>query len=90
VLIEAGWGQTVIGQFDIVDTDPTFADFEWHSVSMPFATSGVENQFRIMVRSQGVAGSVIHLDNFTIVPEPASLGILALGGIPLLRRRRHA
>lgn len=31
----------------------------------------------------------VHSDQFTIIPEPASLGLLALGGVALLSRKRR-
>jgi hypothetical protein len=33
-------------------------------------------------------GTAIHMDALELVPEPASLGLFALAGLPLLRRRR--
>ena len=33
-------------------------------------------------------GTAIHLDALNLTPEPASLGLFALAGLPLLRRRR--
>jgi hypothetical protein len=33
-------------------------------------------------------GSQIYLDNIILTPEPATLSLLALGGLMALRRRR--
>ena len=34
-------------------------------------------------------GARMYADNFTLVPEPATLSLLALGGVAMLRRRRR-
>ena len=50
--------------------------------SAVLAASG--NKFSAAIWAYGPAS----LDNFTIVPEPASLALLALAGVVVLRRRR--
>ena len=49
-------------------------------VRLTLSTSGLENYYQVYV--QGVDELVL------AVPEPASLCLLALGGLALLRRRR--
>jgi len=67
------------------------------TVSETFAAKGFsipdnESFYRLglIVGSDGTGGPIVHLDNITIqpVPEPASLAMLGLGGLALLRRRR--
>jgi hypothetical protein len=67
------------------------------TISETFAAKGFsipdnESFYRLglIVGSDGTGGPIVHLDNITIqpVPEPASLAMLGLGGLALLRRRR--
>jgi hypothetical protein len=41
-------------------------------------------------QSGGTATVSMNFDNFTVTPEPATLSLLALGGLALIRRRRVA
>jgi hypothetical protein len=47
-------------------------------------TGRIDQAFGVKVKS----GMTIRLDNLSIVPEPATLSVLALGGLALVRRRR--
>jgi PKD repeat protein len=69
--------------------------FEWSlNNQIPFSSFGVNPGNTITkLGFYGWApaywgGRAISIDNIAIVPEPASLGLLALGGLALVRRRR--
>jgi hypothetical protein len=45
-------------------------------------------QFAIQPNAGGGAPADIYFDNFQLTPEPASLGVMAVGAVGMLRRRR--
>ncbi len=65
----------------------------WHEIA--FALDGDEtaiNGVRFTVRrNSGASNTFVRIDDFrAVIPEPASLGIFALGAMALLARRRRA
>jgi hypothetical protein len=77
-----GSGLETLGSFDVVNGTANTGGWEM---------SGSDTfQLLIYAESEGLAmtSGLIHGDNFDVVPEPASMGLLTLGAIALLRRKR--
>jgi hypothetical protein len=72
----AGW-RTDAYEF-IIEPNP-----RWEKIGLKFRRMGVEGPFEV-----GAYIDQVVID--TICPEPASLALLAFGGLALLRRRRGA
>jgi hypothetical protein len=51
-------------------------------------TAGGIGQYLTFAENKSLAVASLDVDDVNVVPEPATLGLLALGGIALLRRRR--
>ena len=75
----------------VVFTDTTDSSTSTSSVTLSGTYTGMD-AFGIMqpVESDAAAQLRVFIDNleYTVVPEPASLGLLSLGGLLALRRRR--
>ena len=76
-------------------TDPTFGGSNFYVAGTVGGTSVDAVSISSVNLRQGTATSApgVTVDNITVavpdaVPEPASLGVLALGGMALLARRR--
>lgn len=74
-------GAPLFGPFDITG----FADFTAGAGDTWLGSLGVS--FGAGTAGQGAAAVTLDL-NLTAVPEPASLGLIGLGGLALIRRRR--
>jgi hypothetical protein len=51
-------------------------------------TAGGIGQYLTFAQNASLQDASLDLDNVSVIPEPATLGLLALGGIALIRRRR--
>ena len=66
---------------------------QWTPVSFPGlvvdSDSGSHTTFKFMDTQSGVGDAVLYIDNIELVPEPASMAVLAVGGIFCVIRRRR-
>jgi hypothetical protein len=85
------------GGGEILGVDGTHIDLNTpQNVWTPLLTTGVAPAgttsvqiFALFVQPATNGGSAAFDDISAVVPEPASLGMLAISGFALLRRRRH-
>lgn len=76
---------------DTVKIDAANFDDTWHTYSKTFTATGTEASLIVYLRhGDGPDGLNNYIDNVVLVPEPASLALLSLGGLALWRRRRSA
>ena len=68
--------------------DPAMWDGQFYTHSIEFTAEGDWAVFALKLRSHNAdVDSGMNIDNLVLIPEPASLMLLALGGLAVLRRR---
>jgi hypothetical protein len=80
--------QNIIGDYVIPDYNPEWVSIDvrvyaWGEIEMP-GPGGGEPGFEWMPMQVNMTGDIWH----ECVPEPATLGLLLIGGLALLRRKR--
>jgi hypothetical protein len=95
------WGQYGGGTYLDSAYVPMTADGQWNEATVTFtgwnatppagATIGSLRLYRDWFSGAGVANAPnVWFDQFEIVPEPASMSLIGLGALALIRRRRAA
>lgn len=82
-----------VGQnFTNVNLTSSYATYTYSDLIAPTGADWASVFFRVATGAVDGAGGTIYVDNFDMstnaVPEPASLGLLSIAGLGLLRRRR--
>ena len=62
----------------------------WQHYSTTFTYTDASPVGWIVWNAEGAGGHDVAFDNFAITPEPATMSVLALGGLMAIRRRRNA
>lgn len=61
---------------------------QWNPIQATFTTGSSGMTFQPHAYVWGLSSGSLAFDDITVVPEPATLGILVLGGLGLLRRKK--
>lgn len=88
------WRPVSIGFFQTADFNGSLAQFTdtasaakgWTDFSIQYTPATSGNAF--VLASVWKSAAIMSVDSLTVVPEPATLSVLALGGLTLIRRRR--
>jgi hypothetical protein len=88
------WGPGVTAGADLYALNPQYTDpgtgrpdFT-DSDNQPIRNGDMSNLALDMLGLGAIPGSSMNFDQSMVVPEPATMGLLALGGLAVLRRRR--
>lgn len=65
----------------------SYQTFTFNTVAGSDVSGGVSLQFTATTGGAPGSTAVVFIDNVSVVPEPATLGLMGLGGLAMLRRR---
>jgi hypothetical protein len=87
--MEVYWGDGLVDRLFFDTTGKTATDMGWEYHAYTVEASGTTTRlaFVDIDRTDGYYGSA--LDDVSVTPEPATLSLVALGGLGLLARRRR-
>ena len=86
--IEVLWNGTVVASLWKDATTDAAGTLAWEKFKAPIVGVG-DNTLTVQFTHHYATRSWTVVDNLSVVPEPATVALLAGGLIPLLRRRRH-
>lgn len=75
--------------FSAFDTGSTSGDATWTFNTSAFNADGLTEGAPLWLRLAADAPADLQIDNVRVTPEPATLSLLSLGGVALLKRRKQ-